>query len=113
MELNLPQRCAGHLVSAQDIEESLAVGAAAVRAAVSGVTCRMMTITRLSTDPYAFRVDHEDIFKIANMTRNVPREYMNDRGNNVTDDCLAYLLPLIRGERYPQYVDGLPVHWSL
>lgn len=113
VELNLPQRCAGHLVSAQDIEESLAVGAAAVRAAVSGVTCRMMTITRLSTDPYAFRVDHEDIFKIANMTRNVPREYMNARGNNVTDDCLAYLLPLIRGERYPQYVDGLPVHWSL
>lgn len=113
IELNLPQRCAAHLVSAQDIDESLAVGEGAVTAAVSGVSRRMMTINRISSDPYAFAIGHEDIFKIANQTRTVPSEFINARGNHVTDECLSYLLPLIRGERYPVYRDGLPCHWIL
>ena len=113
IELNLPQRCAGHLVSAQDIEESLEVGRNAVVAAVAGVSREMMTIQRLSTEPYAFAVGHEDIFKIANQTRYVPDEFINDRANHVTDECLAYLLPLIRGERYPEYENGLPCQWIL
>ena len=113
VELNLPQRCAGHLVSAQDIEESLEVGRNAVAAAVAGVSREMMTIQRLSSDPYAFAVGHEDIFKIANQTRYVPDEFINDRANHVTDECLAYLLPLIRGERYPAYENGLPCQWIL
>ena len=113
IELNLPQRCAGHLVSAQDIEESLEVGRNAVVAAVAGVSREMMTIQRLSTDPYAFAVGHEDIFKIANQTKYVPDEFINPRGNHVTDECVAYLLPLIKGERYPAYKDGLPVQWVL
>jgi 6-phosphofructokinase 1 len=111
VELNLPQRCAAHLVSAQDIEESLEVGRSAVVAALSGVTREMMTIRRLSDEPYTFEVGHEDIRKIANMTRSVPAEFISERGNNVTDECLAYLLPLIRGERYPVFDRGLPVHW--
>ena len=111
VELNLPQRCAAHLVSAQDIEESLEVGRSAVVAALSGVTREMMTIRRVSDAPYTFEVGHEDIRKIANMTRSVPDEFINARGNNVTDECLAYLLPLIRGERYPAFDRGLPVHW--
>lgn len=113
IELNLPQRCAAHLVSAQDIEESLAVGEGAVRTAVAGISRRMMTINRVSSAPYAFEIGHEDIFKIANQTRTVPVEFINERGNNVTDDCLTYLLPLIRGERYPVYRDGIPCHWIL
>ncbi len=113
VELNLPQRCAGHLVSAQDIAESLEVGRHAVMAAVAGVSREMMTIKRVSSDPYAFEIGHEDIFKIANQTRCVPAEFINERGNHVTDECLQYLLPLIKGERYPEYVDGLPCHWVL
>ncbi len=113
IELNLPQRCAAHLVSAQDIEESLSVGEGAVRAAVSGVSRRMMTINRVAGDAYAYEIGHEDIFKIANQTRAVPAEFINERGNQVTDECLRYLLPLIKGERYPTYVDGLPCHWIL
>lgn len=113
IELNLPQRCAAHLVSAQDIEESLAVGEGAVRTAVAGISRRMMTINRVSSAPYAFEIGHEDIFKIANQTRTVPVEFINERGNNVTDDCLTYLLPLIRGERYPVFRDGIPCHWIL
>ena len=113
VELNLPQRCAGHLVSAQDITESLEVGRHAVMAAVSGVSREMMTINRVSSEPYAFEIGHEDIFKIANQTKCVPAEFINERGNHVTDACLRYLLPLIKGERYPEYVDGLPCHWIL
>ena len=113
IELNLPQRCAGHLVSDQDITESLEVGRNAVVAAVSGVSREMMTIQRVSSEPYAFEIGHEDIFKIANQTKCVPTEFINEEGNHVTDECLRYLLPLIKGERYPEYKDGLPCHWIL
>ena len=113
IELNLPQRCAAHLVSDQDIAESLEVGRHAVMAAVSGVTRRMMTINRICEVPYAFEIGHEDIFKIANQTKCVPAAFINERGNHVTDACLRYLLPLIKGERYPEYKDGLPCHWIL
>ena len=113
VELNLPQRCAAHLVSKQDITESLAVGQGAVAAAVSGVSREMMTINRVSTQPYAFEIGHEDIFKIANQTKCVPTEFITERGNQVTDECLRYLLPLIKGEMYPEYENGLPCHWIL
>lgn len=108
VELNLPQRCAAHLLSAQDIEESLATGRAAVMAALAGVSREMMTIDRVSDAPYAYEIGHKDIFCIANQTRCVPDEFINARGNGVTDSCVAYLLPLIKGERYPAYKDGLP-----
>lgn len=81
----------------QDIEESLAVGAAAVRAAVAGISRVMMTIRRTSDQPYAYAIDHADIFAVANRTRAVPDAYINRRGNRVTDACLDYLLPLIQG----------------
>ncbi len=113
VELNLPQRCAGHLVSATDIEESLAIGEAAVRFAREGISRQMIVLTRLSTAPYTYEIGHEDIFKIANQTRVVPDEFINEAGNGVTDACVEYLLPLIKGERYPVYRDGLPCHWIL
>ena len=113
VELNLPQRCAGHLLSAQDIEESVATGKAAVEAAVAGVSCRMMTIRRLEGDAYTYEIGHEDIFAIANQTKCVPDSFINERGNGVTDGCVHYLLPLIKGERYPEYKDGLPVYFTI
>ena len=113
VELNLPQRCAGHLLSAIDIEESVATGKAAVAAAVSGVTRRMMTIRRTETEGYGYEIGNEDIFAIANQTKCVPAEFINERGNGVTDACLSYLLPLIQGERYPEYKNGMPVYFTI
>ena len=113
VELNLPQRCAGHLLSAQDIEESVATGKAAVDAAIAGVTCSMMTIRRADSDTYSYEIGHEDIFAIANQTKCVPDAFINQRGNGITDECLQYLLPLIKGERYPEYKDGLPVYFTI
>ena len=45
--------------------------------------------------------------------RSVPREMINERGNNVTDECLKYILPMIRGEVYGEYENGIPVHFVL
>lgn len=110
VELNLPQRCAGHLASATDIEESIRVGKAAVAAALDGKSRVMMVIDRISDEPYLSGISSADIAGIANRVKYVPDEFINARGNNVTDACCRYLLPLIRGERQPLYQDGLPVH---
>jgi 6-phosphofructokinase 1 len=108
IELNLPQRCAAHVASATDLAESVCVGRAAVKAAGEGVTREMMTIIRKSTDPYVFEVGHNDISVIANQVKHVPAEFINERGNNVTDECAAYLMPLIEGEAAPKYKNGIP-----
>ena len=114
IELNLPQRCASHIASLCDIEESFGVGKAAVSAAMQGVSREMMVILRDSNDgePYSSIYGHMDIDLIANRTKFVPKHYINERGNHVTDECLRYILPLIEGECYPEYKNGLPVFFS-
>ncbi len=110
VELNISQRCAGHITSAKDLEESVCVGREAVRAAASGVTRRMMTIERVSTKPYEYKIGHADVSEIANKIKTVNSEFINERGNNVTDACVEYILPLIAGESSPTYDRGIPVH---
>lgn len=113
VELNILQRCASHLASLADITESVMVGKAAVEAAVSGITGKMMTFVRESESPYVCKPGYEDIEKIANKVRAVPDSFINERGNGITDEGVKYLLPLIEGESYPEYKNGLPVHISL
>ncbi len=109
VELNISQRCAAHIASAQDIAESVSVGKAAVAAATEGVTREMMTIVREEKDgKYAFSVGHADVSEIANKIKHVYPEFINERGNDVTDECCRYLLPLIKGEAMPTYTDGIP-----
>ncbi|HOA85081.1 MAG TPA: 6-phosphofructokinase [Bacillota bacterium] len=110
IELNLPQRCAAHLASAADIEEAVCIGKEAVAAAAGGVTRRMMTIERISTNPYKYKIGHADVTEIANKVKKVNPEFINAEGNNVTDECVEYLLPLIAGEVRPLFDRGIPVH---
>ena len=114
VELNLPQRCAAHIASACDIEESFGVGQAAVTAAVQGISREMMVILRDSepSESYSSVYGHMDIDLIANKTKYVPKHYINERGNQVTDECLRYILPLVGGECYPEYKNGLPVFFE-
>ena len=114
IELNLPQRCASHIASACDIEESFGVGKSAVTAAEQGVSREMMVILRDSNEgePYSSVYGHMDIDLIANRTKFVPKHFINERGNHVTDECLRYILPLIQGESYPEYKNGLPVFFE-
>ncbi|MBQ7501019.1 MAG: 6-phosphofructokinase, partial [Clostridia bacterium] len=113
VELNILQRCASHIASKTDLDESVAVGNAAVRAAVGGTTGRMMNFVRTSSDPYKVECSHEDISKIANKVRVVPDEFINAEGNNVTDECLRYIAPLIYGEPNIKFENGLPVHFVI
>ena len=108
VELNICQRAAAHLQSKTDIDESVRVGKGAVDAAVSGVTREMMTIDRISDAPYRSEIGHSDVSKIANLIKSVYPEFINERGNGVTDACCEYLLPLIAGENYPEYINGMP-----
>ena len=113
IEINLPQRCAAHLQSKTDIDESLCVGSTAVSAAVGGATRVMMGIERVSDAPYVANIVASDINNIANQVRTVPDEYINAESNGITDACVEYLLPLIAGETYPEYKNGLPVHFII
>lgn len=111
IELSLPQRCASHISSLCDITESFGVGRSAILAAEQGVSREMMLIIRNSDgdrEPYSAVYGHMDVMLIANKTKYVPNNYINERGNNVTDECLRYILPLIEGECYPSYKNGLP-----
>ncbi|MBQ7365429.1 MAG: 6-phosphofructokinase, partial [Clostridia bacterium] len=98
VELSLPQRCAAHILSDTDIRESFGVGKAATVFAkeASGV---MIGYVRQDA-PYEVSYRPMDVLAIANKIRSVPREFINEAGNNVTDQCLTYLQPLIEGE-YP------------
>ena len=109
IELNLPQRCAGHILSKADISESVAIGKEAVRiAAEEGATGDMMIFERVSNDPYSCAVSHRKVGNIANMVKHVPDEYINNEGNFVTKECCEYILPLIEGEDMPAFERGIP-----
>ncbi len=115
VELNLPQRCAAHIASATDIKESVKVGQAAVKAAISGKSEVMMCIERKETKSgaYTSSVTSSAIYGIANKIKYVPDEFINAEENNVTDECLDYILPLIEGETKVKYVSGLPAHYVI
>jgi 6-phosphofructokinase 1 len=72
----------------------------------------MAIFTRVQNDPYKVSVDTADISGIANAVRSVPRSYINERGNNVTDECLSYIAPLIIGEPALVFEGGMPKHFS-
>ncbi|MGN0135128.1 6-phosphofructokinase [Anaerotignum sp.] len=113
IELNVMQRCASHVASAADIYEARLIGAAAADYAISGGTGKMACLRRISTKPYRFEIDFVEIDKIANQVKTVPDEWINAAGNDVTQEMIEYLLPLIQGELPCTYQNGIPVHLRL
>lgn len=113
VELNILQRCASHIASKTDLCESVMIGKAAVMAAANGETAKMAMFIRNSGDTYEISVDFENISNIANKVKDVPRNFINERGNNVTDECVEYILPLVQGETCAEYKNGLPVHFEI
>ena len=108
IELSLPQRCASHLSSRTDIEESCGVGAHATVLAKEGKSGVMATILRDDSDCYSVSYGSSDIARIANEVRCVPQNYINEQGNGITDEGIAYIRPLIMGEVSIPYADGMP-----
>ncbi|MBQ8005741.1 MAG: diphosphate--fructose-6-phosphate 1-phosphotransferase, partial [Clostridia bacterium] len=113
IELNLCQRCASHIASKTDLAESVLVGKSAVMAASEGASRVMMTIERISDSPYSVQIGKTDIDDAANKEKLVPDSFINTEGNGVTDECIEYLLPLIKGEAQTTYKDGLPQHFII
>lgn len=110
VELSTLQRAASHLSSRVDILEAGQVGGAAVKAADEGDSGKMVVMVRLSDDPYQCTTEVKDVHKIANDERLVPREWVNEEGNYVTDEFMTYITPLIQGDVSPVMVDGIPRH---
>lgn len=108
VELNILQRCATHLASLTDLEESVKLGETAAGLAANGETGLMATITRTSDEPYETVYGGHPVCEIANGVKAVPREWINERGNDLTKEMVTYLKPLIKGEPQLSFKDGMP-----
>ena len=113
VELNIPQRCAAHIASATDLKESMELGEKAVEYTLAGETGFMPVINRVADKPYSYNISLGDLDVIANQARSVPREWINDKGNDIKQELIDYMLPLIQGEVEVAYKDGLPVYAAL
>lgn len=107
------QRSARHIASAVDVEQAYAVGKAAVEMALAGKTAVMPVIHRSSDKPYRWRIEEAPLDKVANKEKKLPRKYITRDGFGITEAGRRYLAPLIRGEDYPPYINGLPQYVSL
>ncbi len=107
------QRAARHLASRTDVEQAYAVGKAAVEFALAGHNAVMPTIVRKSSRPYAWEIGMAPLSEVANKEKFMPREFISADGYGITDACREYLYPLIQGEDYPPYDNGLPKYVTL
>jgi 6-phosphofructokinase 1 len=103
------QRAARHIASRTDVEQAYAVGRAAVEYALAGRNAVMVTIERKGGKRYGWRTGEAPLERVANVERKLPRNYITRDGFGITDAARAYLAPLISGEDYPPYRNGLPV----
>jgi len=102
------QRAARHIASKTDVDQAYALGKAAVQLALKGQNAVMPTIVRKSNNPYKWTIGVTKLAKVANVEKMMPRNYITKDGMGITERCRTYLLPLIKGEDYPPYKNGLP-----
>jgi ATP-dependent phosphofructokinase / diphosphate-dependent phosphofructokinase len=107
------QRSAHHIASKIDVDQAYAVGKAAVEFALKGKNAVMPVIVRKSTQPYRWGIGEAPLSAIANREKKVPRNFITADGFGITPRCRRYLLPLIAGEGYPPYRQGLPAYVTL
>ncbi len=107
------QRSARHLASAVDVEQAYAVGKAAVKLALAGKTAVMPVIKRVSDKPYRWKIEDAPLGRVANKEKKLPKRYIRKDGYGITAACRRYLSPLIRGEDYPPYINGLPKYVTI
>ena len=113
IELNLMQRCAAHIASATDIQESRMLGMTACQLALEGKSGLMAAVERISDKPYQVRFTGIPVSQVSNQEKKVPADYINEAGNDVTEKMMDYLKPLIQGEAHVVYENGIPKHLEL
>ncbi len=102
------QRAARHLSSKSDVEQAYALGEAGVNFALEGDNAIMPTVDRISNNPYEWKIGKAPLSEVANVEKMMPMDFITDDGFGITQKCKDYLLPLIDGEDYPPYENGLP-----
>ncbi len=107
------QRAARHIASQTDVDQAYATGKAAVEFALAGKNAIMPTIVRASNAPYTWHIGETDLQSVANSEKYLPAEYISADGFGITASCREYLLPLIAGEAYPPYANGIPKYVRL
>ena len=102
------QRSARHLSSNSDVEHAYALGQAAVEMALEGMNSVMPVIIRTSNNPYTWEIGVGELKDVANVEKMMPQDYISADGFSITEKCREYIAPLIEGENYPPYKNGLP-----
>lgn len=107
------QRAARHIASKTDVEQAYALGKAALELALADKTAIMPIIKRETDSPYRWSIDTVPLQAVANQERHMPRDFITPDGFGITEACRRYLQPLIQGEDYPPFVNGLPQYVTL
>ncbi len=107
------QRAARHIASKSDVEQAYALGEAAVKYALAGDNSVMPTVDRISDSPYKWEIGKASLDQVANVEKMMPRDYISEDGFGITEACRTYLGPLMEGEDYPPYKNGLPQYVML
>jgi len=107
------QRSARHIASKTDVQQAYAMGKAAVELAAKGYNSVMPTIVRLADKPYKWKIGRVPLDQVANVEKMMPKDFISDDGFGITAKCRAYLEPLIQGEDYPPYKNGMPQYVRL
>ncbi|MBT3531435.1 MAG: 6-phosphofructokinase [Gammaproteobacteria bacterium] len=107
------QRSARHIASATDVDQAYAVGKAAVEFSLAGKTAVMPTIVRGSGKKYSWKIGEANLSDVANVEKMMPRKYISRDGFHITDEAREYFSPLIQGEDYPKFRNGIPQYARL
>ncbi|MDG2175794.1 MAG: 6-phosphofructokinase [Gammaproteobacteria bacterium] len=107
------QRSARHIASATDVEQAYAMGKAAVEFALAGKNAVMPTVVRESNSPYKWHIGEANLGDVANVEKKMPRDFITEDGFGITEKAYEYFAPLIQGEDYPPFKDGLPQYARL
>lgn len=107
------QRAARHIASQTDVEQAYAIGKSAVLFALAGKNNVMPILVRENQHPYRWSIVDAPLFSVANVEKKVPRDFITEDGFGITTLCREYLMPLIQGEAYPPYREGIPQYLDL
>jgi len=107
------QRSARHIASRVDLEQAYRLGVAAVKLALEGRNGVMPTVLRVSDRPYRWKLGFAELKDVANREKKMPREFITADGFHITEACRRYVAPLMQGEAYPRFRNGLPDYVKL
>ncbi len=113
VEVNVLQRCAAHLASKTDLDESFNLGLSAVKFTEEGKTGFMTAINRTNNTPYSYDIVSVPVTEVANKAKEVPKSWITDSKNDVTEDMISYLTPLVQGEVATDYIEGIPSYLDI